>query len=74
MMPAFGYDTLLEVQPNSVDLGFRLFLTIPTTFGFLFAIFLLWLYPLHGKRLQLIKDHLITKKQTAQTAQGSEMV
>ena len=74
MMPAFGYDTLLEVQPTSVDLGFRLFLTIPTTFGFLFAIFLLWLYPLHGKRLQSIKDHLITKKQTAQTAQGSEMV
>lgn len=62
MMPAFGYDTLLEVQPASVDLGFRLFLTIPTSLGFLLAIFLLWLYPLHGKRLQDIKDTLDAKK------------
>jgi GPH family glycoside/pentoside/hexuronide:cation symporter len=62
MMPAFGYDTLLEVQPASVDLGFRLFLTIPTTIGFLLAIYLLWLYPLHGKRLQEIKAALEAKK------------
>ena len=74
MMPAFGYDTFLEVQPASVDLGFRLFLTIPTTIGFLFAILLLWLYPLHGERLQSIKNQLITKKQTAQADQGSETV
>jgi GPH family glycoside/pentoside/hexuronide:cation symporter len=62
MMPTFGYDTLLEVQPTSVDLGFRLFLTVPTTIGFLLAIFLLWLYPLHGKRLTEIKAALIAKK------------
>jgi len=62
MMPAFGYDTLLEVQPATVDLGFRLFLTIPTSLGFLLAIFLLWLYPLHGKRLKEIKDTLAAKK------------
>ena len=74
MMPAFGYDTLLEVQPASVDLGFRLFLTIPTTIGFLFAIFLLWLYPLHGERLQSIKNQLFLKKQTAQENQGLENV
>jgi GPH family glycoside/pentoside/hexuronide:cation symporter len=74
MMPAFGYDTFLEVQPASVDLGFRLFLTIPTTIGFLFAIFLLWLYPLHGERLQSIKNQLSFKKQTAQAGQGSETV
>jgi len=30
MMPAFGYDTLLEVQPSALT-GFRLFLTLPTT-------------------------------------------
>jgi GPH family glycoside/pentoside/hexuronide:cation symporter len=58
MMPAFGYDTLLDVQPASVDLGFRLFLTLPTSIGFLFAIFLLWLYPLHGNRLADIKAKL----------------
>jgi len=63
IMPAFGYDTLLEFQPASVDLGFRIFLTVPTTIGFLLAIFLLWLYPLHGKRLQNIKEKLDMKKE-----------
>ncbi len=62
MMPAFGYNTLLEFQPATVELGFRLFLTIPTSLGFLFAIFLLWLYPLHGKRLQDIKNTLNAKR------------
>lgn len=62
MMPAFGYDTLLEVQPASVEMGFRLFLTIPTSVGFLLAIFLLWLYPLHGKRLKEIQDTLKEKR------------
>jgi GPH family glycoside/pentoside/hexuronide:cation symporter len=62
MMPTFGYDTLLEVQPSSVNLGFRLFLTLPTTIGFLLAITLLWLYPLHGKRLADIKNKLEAKK------------
>ena len=62
VMPAFGYDTLLEVQPASVDLGFRLFLTVPTSIGFLLAIFLLWLYPLHGQRLKDVKAKLAAKK------------
>jgi GPH family glycoside/pentoside/hexuronide:cation symporter len=63
MMPAFGYDTLLDVQPASVDLGFRLFLTIPTTIGFLLAILLLWLYPLHGKRLKDVQAAVAAKRQ-----------
>ena len=63
MMPAFGYDTLLDVQPESVGLGFRLFLTIPTTIGFLLAILLLWLYPLHGKRLQEVQAAVAAKRQ-----------
>jgi GPH family glycoside/pentoside/hexuronide:cation symporter len=62
LMPAFGYDTLLDVQPASVDMGFRIFLTVPTAIGFLLAIFLLWLYPLHGKYLQKIKESLNEKK------------
>jgi GPH family glycoside/pentoside/hexuronide:cation symporter len=62
VMPAFGYDTLLEVQPASVDLGFRIFLTVPTSIGFLFAIFLLWLYPLHGKKLADIREALELKR------------
>jgi GPH family glycoside/pentoside/hexuronide:cation symporter len=64
-MPAFGYDTLLEAQPPSVDLGFRIFLTVPTTIGFVLAIFLLWLYPLHGKYLQDIKETLRHKREGA---------
>jgi GPH family glycoside/pentoside/hexuronide:cation symporter len=64
LMPAFGYDTLLDIQPATVDLGFRIFLTVPTTIGFLLAIFLLWLYPLHGKYLQDIKDTLEKKRET----------
>lgn len=62
VMPAFGYDTLLDVQPASVDLGFRIFLTVPTSIGFLLAIFLLWLYPLHGKYLTDIKETLTKKR------------
>ena len=62
MMPAFGYDTLLDIQPASVDLGFRLFLTVPTTIGFLLAIFLLWLYPLHGKYLQEVQAAIAAKR------------
>lgn len=65
IMPAFGYDTLLDVQPATVDLGFRIFLTVPTSIGFLLAIFLLWLYPLHGKYLQEIRD-ILTKKREGQ--------
>ncbi len=63
MMPAFGYDTLLDVQPDSVDLGFRLFLTVPTSIGFLLAISLLWFYPLHRERLQEIRQELDAKRQ-----------
>lgn len=62
-MPAFGYNTLLDVQPASVDLGFRLFLTVPTSIGFLLAIALLWLYPLHGKYLQEIKQTIQQKRE-----------
>jgi GPH family glycoside/pentoside/hexuronide:cation symporter len=62
VMPAFGYDTLLDVQPATVDLGFRIFLTVPTSIGFLFAIFLLWLYPLHGKKLADIREALKLKR------------
>jgi GPH family glycoside/pentoside/hexuronide:cation symporter len=65
VMPAFGYDTLLDVQPASVDLGFRIFLTVPTSIGFLVAIFLLWLYPLHGEYLNQIKETLKAKRGTS---------
>ena len=65
LMPAFGYDTLLDVQPASVGLGFRIFMTVPTSIGFLLAIFLLWLYPLHGRYLAEIKETLRKKRERA---------
>jgi GPH family glycoside/pentoside/hexuronide:cation symporter len=58
LLPRFGYDTLLEVQPASVDLGFRIFLTIPPIIGFLLAILALYFYPLHGERLKQIQKAL----------------
>jgi GPH family glycoside/pentoside/hexuronide:cation symporter len=62
ILPAYGYDTLLEVQPSTVDMGFRIFLTVPTTIGFLLAITLLWLYPLHGQKLKDIRAALSAKQ------------
>jgi len=71
LMPAFGYDTLLDVQPSTVDLGFRIFLTVPTSIGFLLAIFLLWLYPLHGDYLKQIRAALEDKKHTTESTKES---
>ena len=71
LMPAFGYDTLLDVQPSTVDLGFRIFLTVPTSIGFLLAIFLLWLYPLHGDYLKQIRAALEVKKHATESAKES---
>lgn len=62
LLPRFGYNTLLETQPATVDAGFRIFLTIPPIIGFLLAILALYLYPLHGKRLQDIKAALEQKR------------
>lgn len=64
IMPAFGYNTLLEVQPASVEMGFRIFLTVPTTIGFLLAILLLWLFPLHGDYLKSIQATLAKKRES----------
>ena len=47
---------------HTVDLGFRIFLTIAPIIGFLLAILALYFYPLHGKRLKEIKDALAAKK------------
>jgi Na+/melibiose symporter-like transporter len=65
MMPGFGYDTLLDIQPSHVNLGFRLFLTMPTMIVFVSAIFLLWLYPLNGKRLLEIQAGVAANKTLA---------
>jgi GPH family glycoside/pentoside/hexuronide:cation symporter len=58
---AYGYNPLLTQQPESVALGFRVFISIPPAIGSLFAILSLLFYPLHGKRLQAVKNRLREK-------------
>ncbi len=52
---SYGYDPLLPVQPESVALGFRVFISVPPAIGSALAILTLIFYPLHGKRLQQVK-------------------
>lgn len=61
---AYGYDPLLIQQPESVSLGFRIFISVPPAIGSLFAIITLLFYPLHGKRLKEVKDSLKNKHAT----------
>jgi GPH family glycoside/pentoside/hexuronide:cation symporter len=63
LMPMFGYDTLLDIQPETVNMGFRLYLTIPPVVGSLLAILALYIYPLHGQKLKDIKAALAAKRE-----------
>lgn len=65
LLPAYGYDTALEVQPETVNTGFRIFMTIPPLIGSLLAVLALWFYPLHGKRLKEVKERLAKIKAQA---------
>lgn len=58
---SYGYDPLLVSQPESVALGFRVFMSIPPAAGSFLAIITLLFYPLHGKRLQEVKVKLRQK-------------
>ena len=58
---SYGYDPLLVSQPESVALGFRVFMSIPPAVGSILAIITLLFYPLHGKRLQEVKVKLRQK-------------
>lgn len=58
---AYGYNPILIQQPESVSIGFRIFMSIPPAIGSFFAIIALLFYPLHGKRLKEVKDTLKNK-------------
>jgi GPH family glycoside/pentoside/hexuronide:cation symporter len=58
IVTAFGYDPSLTVQPETVGMGFRVYMTIPPLVGSLLAMAALWFYPIHGQRLQEIKRKL----------------
>ncbi len=58
IMPLYGYDTALAVQPVTVGEGFRVFMTVPSIIGCGLAVLTLAFYPLHGKYLAEIKQAL----------------
>ena len=60
--PAYGYDTALDVQPETVSTGFRIFMTGLPFAGCALAFLALLTYPLHGERLQAVKDELARRK------------
>lgn len=67
LLPAYGYNTALDVQPASVGTGFRIFLTVPTAIGAILAVVALIFYPLHGEKLEAVKAALAQKR----AAEGS---
>jgi GPH family glycoside/pentoside/hexuronide:cation symporter len=52
------------VQPLSVGLGFRIYMTIPPFLGALLAIAALWFYPLRTARQREIKDKLAIEQES----------
>ena len=65
--PAYGYDTRLEVQPDTVATGFRVFMTGLPFIGCALAFLALLTYPLHGARLREVKATLETRRATTGT-------
>ena len=59
--PAYGYDSALEIQPDSVATGFRVFMTVPVIVSSILAILALFFYPLYGERLKDVKDTLAAR-------------
>lgn len=54
----YGYNPLLEAQPTSVDIGFRIYMTILPLCGAVCALIAMWFYPLHGAYLHQIRATL----------------
>jgi GPH family glycoside/pentoside/hexuronide:cation symporter len=59
---AYGYDSALEVQPETVAAGFRVFMTVPVVVSSILAIAALVFYPLYGERLKQVKDTLSARQ------------
>lgn len=56
--PAYGYDTTLITQPDSVAAGFRVYMAGLSFAGCALAFIALITYPLHGARLEAVKAEL----------------
>lgn len=68
VVATYGYNEVLEVaqQAPTVATGFRVFMALPVVGGSLLAIGSLLLYPLHGHRLQSVKEALANKAASGQ--------
>jgi GPH family glycoside/pentoside/hexuronide:cation symporter len=60
--PAYGYNSALEIQPETVGTGFRVFLTVPVVVSSILAIIALFFYPLYGERLKQVKETLAARR------------
>ena len=56
--PAYGYNSALEIQPDTVATGFRVFMMVPVIVSSILAILALFFYPLYGERLKEVKATL----------------
>jgi GPH family glycoside/pentoside/hexuronide:cation symporter len=56
--PAYGYNSALDIQPETVSTGFRVFMTVPVIVSSILAIIALFFYPLYGERLKAVKSTL----------------
>jgi GPH family glycoside/pentoside/hexuronide:cation symporter len=59
--PNYGYNSALEIQPDTVATGFRIFMTVPVVVSSILAILALLFYPLYGERLKTVKETLASK-------------
>ena len=71
VLPAYGYDTSIDLQPASVGDGFRLFMAVPTAIGSVLAVVALIFYPLHGKRLADLRGAVEAKRAAGTGAKAS---
>ena len=51
----YGYDPTLAVQPDTVAMGFRMYMLVLPIFGSVCAVLALLFYPLHGERLAALR-------------------
>ena len=59
---AYGYDSSLATQPDSVADGFRVFMALLPCLGCATAFLALLAYPLHGERLRAMKRSLVERR------------
>jgi len=57
----YGYDSTQAIQPETVNAGFRVFMTAPVIISSILAIVTLFFYPLHGERLKAVKETLAAR-------------